>query len=75
MTPVNQTRRPRSALGRNRRPGSTAAEARRTRIRVGSDSVVSAYIREIAESEGPRAPAREPHRPLTTGVEEPATAR
>jgi hypothetical protein len=48
MTQITQTRRRGPALESNRRPGRARAEARHTRMRVSSDSVVSAYIHEIA---------------------------
>jgi hypothetical protein len=55
MTDATQTRRRGPALERNRRPGRTRADAGHTRMRVSADSVVSAYIHEIANGSPPAA--------------------
>jgi hypothetical protein len=55
MTAVTETRPRGSTPQRNRRPGSTRADAPHTRTRMSSDSVVSAYIRELANGSRPGA--------------------
>jgi hypothetical protein len=51
-----QTRGRGSTMDIDRRARRTRADARRTRMRVSSDSVVSAYVQELAKSTPPSMP-------------------
>jgi hypothetical protein len=59
MTHDNRIRQPSTALRPVRRHASSLSSNRRTRDRVSSDAVVSAYIHDIAQ----RRPSAVPERP------------
>jgi hypothetical protein len=58
MRELTQTRPRGSRVQRNRRLGGARADARNPRMRMSSDSVVSAYIRELANGAPPATVGR-----------------